>query len=328
MKILFLAPSPPNNLNRIRSKNIITSLAKLGHKIFLISLVKNKREVETLEMMKSYVTGFVGIKQPVWMSIIQCAFGLFLPIPLRVSYCFSWKLRKELKKEKYNNFDLIYVKRLRMAQYASIFSSNNKIFIDITDSMTKYYERLKNVARGLSKILAFEEYIKHKLYEPAICKKFNRIVICSEEDRDYLIHSHKCRRENFYVLENGINIKEWKHRQNIQAVNLYNLVFWGVMNVETNSLSCKYFIKKVMPLLSNKFTFTIIGPKPGCELTRYENQRIKFLGYVRNINDALSNMGIFVCPLVSGAGVKNKIIQASLIGMLGGTPNLGQCFYK
>jgi len=315
MRILFITPSPPNSLNRVRSKNIIISLSKLGHEVFLVSLVKNNKEQLSLELMRPYVKDLVGVRQPVWLSVLRCIIGLFLPIPLRVSYCYSRKLIKELKKEKYNNFDIAYVKRLRMAQYAKLFADKNKIFIDLTDSMIKYYQRLKNVSKGLAKILALEEYYKHKLYEPKICKKYKNIIICSQDDKRYLVNNFGCNKNKFYILENGINLDEWKCRRKLIKKNLYNLVFWGVMNVETNILSCKFFIKKIMPLLSNKFSLTVIGPKPGLGLTHYGDKKIKFVGYVNDIGEALTNMGIFICPIVSGAGINNKIIQASFVGL-------------
>jgi len=315
MKILFITPSPPNSLNRVRSKNIIISLSKLGHEVFLVSLVKNNKEQQSLELIRSYVKGLVGVRQPIWLSALQCVVGLFLPIPLRVSYCYSRKLIKELKKEKYNDFDIVYIKRLRMAQYARLFTDKNKIFIDLTDSMIKYYQRLKDVSKGLLKTLAFEEYYKHKLYEPKICNKYKNIIICSQDDKRYLVNNFGCSKNKFYVLENGINLDEWKCKQKIIKKNLYNLVFWGVMNVETNILSCRFFINKVMPFLSSKYSLAVIGPKPSRELIRYSSQRINFTGYVDNICKALSNKGIFVCPIVSGAGIKNKIIQASLVGI-------------
>lgn len=312
MKILFITPSPPNNLNRVRSKNIIISLSKLGHDVSLVSLIKNKKEQQSLSLMVPYTKEIIGIEQPVWLSVLQCVFGLLLPIPLRVLYCHSKKLKKELKKEKYYNFDLVYIKRLRMAQYARSFPDRDKVFIDLTDSMVKYYQRLKNSSKNL---LAMEEYYKHKIYEPRICNGYKNIVICSEDDKKYLVDNFSCDKNKIYVLENGINLKEWKCKQKITRKNLYNLVFWGVMNMETNILSCKFFIKKIMPLLSSKFNLSVIGPKPGQALIQYANKRINFTGYVENICKSLSNKGIFVCPIVSGAGVKNKIIQASLIGM-------------
>jgi len=287
----------------------------LGHEVFLVSLVKNNKEQRSLELMRSYVKGLVGVRQPVWLSALQCVAGLFLPIPLQVSYCYSRKLIKELKKEKYNNFDIVYIKRLRMAQYARLFADKNKIFVDLTDSMIKYFQRLKDASKSLSKVLALEEYYKHKLYEPKICNKYKNIIICSQDDKRYLVNNFGCSKNKFYVLENGINLDEWKCKQKIIKKNLYNLVFWGVMNVETNILSCKFFINKVIPLLSGKYSLSVVGPKPGQELTQYSSKRIRFTGYIDNICKALSNMGIFVCPIVSGAGVNNKIIQASLIGM-------------
>ena len=89
------------------------------------------------------------------------------------------------------------------------------------------------------------------------------------------------------------------------------------MNAEANELSIEFFIKYVMPYLDYKFSLKIIGPKPSQKLIRYKSNRIQFTGYlhVDDIKKELSNSGIFVCPMITGAGVKNKLIQAAVVGL-------------
>jgi hypothetical protein len=321
MKILFITPSPPNNLNRIRSKNIIFALSELGHKITLVSLYKNKKEFEWLKESEKYVENCHGIHHSVLLSLFFCIPGVFLPVPLRVAFCYSPKLKKFLKKMNLDDYDLIYIKRLRMSQYAKIFSGK-RIFIDITDSMTKYYDRLKGVSKGIWKILSYEEYFKHSIYESNKCKVFNNIVVCSEEDKKYLINKLNCPEKNIKVLENGLNLDQWKISLHDARNDMNRLVFLGVMNVDTNSLSVKFFIDKVFSSLSNEYTFTVIGPKPG-KMAKEYRERIKFLGYVNDIQKALGNFDVFVCPIIAGAGVKNKILQAALSGLLIVTTEFG-----
>lgn len=315
MKILFITPSPPNNLNRIRSKNIIRSLHDLGHQVTVISLYKNQKEYSWLQAANKYSYRTIGIYQPIWKSLFNCLICLFLPVPLRVSYCYSAELGAKLKEYSKEDFDLVYIKRLRMAQYAKYFNKE-KVFIDITDSMIKYYERLKAVASGFAKILAYEEYFKMKIYEKKICDKYKNIIICSNDDRDYLVDKYHCGKSHFMVLENGLYIKDWNDVQARKRINSFNLIFWGVMNVDTNKLSCNWFLKNVWPLLDNKkFRMKIIGPKPTNKLLKNCPTGVEFTGYVDRLSDQLFSGGIFVCPIISGAGVKNKIIQAAVLGL-------------
>ncbi len=315
MKILFITPSPPNDLNRIRSKNILTELHKRRHKVTVVSLYKNRKERMQLDACETFSDSVIGVRHPVVYSLLSCLFGLFLPLPLRVSFCFSPKLHLLLKNLVENgDFDIVYVKRLRMAQYAK-HCQKKEVLIDITDSMTKYYESLMKVTSGLKFALAVEEYFKHKKYEPRVCKSFN-IVICSNQDRRYLIENFHCSGSHIHVLENGIDLAKWKSRDvSLKDINIQELVFWGVMNIETNELSCLFFIRNVMPLLDANFTFTIIGSKPGKELIDHSSDRIHFKGYINDIAQSLNSSGVFICPMVAGAGVKNKILEAAALGL-------------
>ena len=50
-------------------------------------------------------------------------------------------------------------------------------------------------------------------------------------------------------------------------------------------------------------------------MLHYESERVHFTGYVEDMRAALRNNDIFICPILAGSGVKNKILQASLVGL-------------
>ena len=189
MRILYITPSPPNSMSRIRTQNIIKAMQQLGHQVTLVSFVYNDGDIANLKNCRSYIEQIKWVKQPKWKSMFNCLVGLLLPIPLRVSYCNSRKMKDTIEKcliEK--EYDLVYIKRLRMAQYAYLGKQKQiTTIIDITDSLTKYYERISKKETGLKRLLAIEEYYKHRMYEPKICKQNYPIVICSEDDKNYLI---------------------------------------------------------------------------------------------------------------------------------------------
>ena len=49
MRILYIAPSPPNSMSRIRTQNIIKAMQQLGHQVTLVSFVYNDGDISTLE---------------------------------------------------------------------------------------------------------------------------------------------------------------------------------------------------------------------------------------------------------------------------------------
>jgi hypothetical protein len=306
-------------MGRIRTQNIIRAMQQMGHEVTLVSFVYNDYDVSELERCKSYIVDIRWIKQPKWKSLLNCFFGLLLPIPLRVSYCRSKKMKDTIESclcEK--EYDLIYIKRLRMAQYAYLGKQKGvSTIVDITDSLTKYYERISKKEHGTKKLLAIEEYYKHRLYEPKICKQNAPVVICSEDDKNYLLNLAPGLKNNIHVMNNSIETDVWcSNNITISAVDQRNrLTFFGVMDYAPNIIAAKYLITQIMPLLPEQYKLEIIGANCTDELLCYESKRVHFTGYVKDMRGALRNNDIFICPILAGAGVKNKILQASLVGL-------------
>lgn len=207
MKLLYISPSPPNELERVRSLNILKSLKSQNIKVTLITLYNSKQE-KYLDVAKKYVDEIIKIKYNKIIAIMYATISIFLPIPMRVGYCFNFRLRKYLKNIQ-DKYDVVYIKRLRMAQYRKYVKSS-QIYIDITDSLTKYYERIYKKAKGIEKIIALEEYYKHKKYEIKICEQNKNIIICSEEDKKYIENISNKIIGHIKVVENVIEPQKWK----------------------------------------------------------------------------------------------------------------------
>ena len=250
-------------------------------------------------------------KQSKLTSILNCFLNLFLPISLQEAYVNNRKLHKYLKKCN-KEYDLIYVKRLRMAQYAKYFD-DKKVIIDLTDSLTKYYERVSKKVNGLKKILNLEEYFKHKISEKRVINKY-KSVVCSSEEKKYLTNKLGCNANNIYVVENLIDFDLWDVPFSIKKVKEKNkLVFSGMMDYDPNIIAVNYFAKNVLNKLDSKYELYVIGKNKSKELI--SNKKIKYIGYVESMRDELSKYDIYVCPIIAGSGVKNKILQAMSVGL-------------
>ncbi len=311
MKILYISPSLPNDFSRIRTKNIINSLLNDGNSVSLVSLTTEKDYKLRDENLLKKLNDVKIFKQSKLTSILNCFLNLFLPISLQEAYVNNRKLHKYLKKCN-KEYDLIYIKRLRMAQYAKYFD-DKKVIIDLTDSLTKYYERVSKKVNGLKKILNLEEYFKHKISEKRVVNKY-KSVVCSNEEKKYLINKLGCNVNNIYVVENLIDFDLWDVSFNIKKLKEKNkLVFSGMMDYDPNIIAVNYFAKNVLDKLDSKYELYVIGKNKSKELI--SNKKIKYIGYVESMRDELSKYDIYVCPIIAGSGVKNKILQAMSVGL-------------
>ena len=127
MKLLYISPSPPNDMERIRSLNILKSLKQNDVQITLVTLY-NKKQAKYLNQALKYVDNVIKIRYSKIVAMLYAFSSFFLPIPVRVGYCYNFKLKRYLKKNK-EEYDIVYIKRLRLAQYKKYIKAKRYLLI-------------------------------------------------------------------------------------------------------------------------------------------------------------------------------------------------------
>ena len=97
----------------------------------------------------------------------------------------------------------------------------------------------------------------------------------------------------------------------------YNIVFVGTMNYEPNISAVNYFVNKVFPSLLKRYPqlkFYIVGNKPSKEVMKLKCDNIIVTGFVNDVWEYLKQSAVVVIPMISGAGIQNKILEAMSIG--------------
>lgn len=98
--------------------------------------------------------------------------------------------------------------------------------------------------------------------------------------------------------------------------NHKDLLFFGAMARPENSLSAIWFIEKVMPRIADlDVRFVILGSNPPDKLKVYASDRVVITGFVDSIEPFFQESMCLVAPLVLGAGIKVKILEALSSGI-------------
>ena len=95
------------------------------------------------------------------------------------------------------------------------------------------------------------------------------------------------------------------------------VVFEGVMCFPPNVDAAHYFVREIFPLLKTRIHdvhFSLVGRDPVPDLVNLRSKDVEVTGFVDDVRPWLENAHIFVCPMRSGAGIKNKILQAWAMG--------------
>lgn len=95
-----------------------------------------------------------------------------------------------------------------------------------------------------------------------------------------------------------------------------NIIFYGAMSRPENYLSAIWLLEKVKPLVEDlNIHYLIIGGNPPECLKKYASKDVTITGFVDDIEPYFSNSLCLVAPLILGAGIKIKILEAMSAGI-------------
>lgn len=94
-----------------------------------------------------------------------------------------------------------------------------------------------------------------------------------------------------------------------------DVIFFGAMSRPENYKSAIWFIENVLPKVDEEIRFIIIGNAPDQSLKKHEGERVVLTGYVEDVSEWFSTCMCMVAPLVGGAGIKIKILEAMSAGV-------------
>ena len=122
---------------------------------------------------------------------------------------------------------------------------------------------------------------------------------------------------NMLVINNSIDTKKWIN-ENVspKAKNKRTkIVFSGMMDYEPNIFAVHYIVEKIMPSLGSNYSVSFVGKNCSEELKNLESNNVHFVGYVDDMKKELQKYDMYICPIIAGSGVKNKILQAASVGL-------------
>jgi glycosyltransferase involved in cell wall biosynthesis len=97
-----------------------------------------------------------------------------------------------------------------------------------------------------------------------------------------------------------------------------DLLFLGGFGHPPNIDAIKAFVRDVMPRVSERLPgvkLKVVGSKAPQEVLDLQSDTVEVLGYVADLDDVFAQARVFVAPLLAGAGIKGKVIEALAKGV-------------
>jgi polysaccharide biosynthesis protein PslH len=329
MRILFLSqvlPYPPDSGPKIRSYYVLRYLAKL-HRVTLVSFVRATDPPEAIDHLLDFCERVITV--PIQRSRIQdlLAFmrSLYKHSPMVIERDLVPAMQTAVNDVlDEGNFHAVHCDQLWMAQYALLAqapSGEKHPMLFILDEHNACFQIFKRLARGetnsLKRLVLEREWRLLKRYERQACRKFNQVVTVSQADRSILsdlLTSTTPGRPTFSTIPIGVDIENTPPvtipSDNNQVLHL-GTMFWPP-NVE----GVLWFIEKIWPRVQAAIPqaqLIIAGKTPPRSILRSSQEpsnRIRVTGYVSDPQTLLKQAGVFIVPLLSGSGMRVKILDA------------------
>lgn len=206
---------------------------------------------------------------------------------------------------------LEWTERVVLADTIKKYFPNAKIVASEHDVTFIGYERKKDYFTGIKRAYWNAKFTNEKKKELDALSLCDLVLPHNPDNINVLIESG-IKKDNIEWLVPAYNDLSRCNRSS----NGHDILFFGAMSRPENYLSAIWFIDNVMPLLEGEnFRFVILGSKPPEELKHRESEKVVITGFVESIVPYFEKSICMVAPLVLGAGIKVKIIEALSSGI-------------
>jgi sugar transferase (PEP-CTERM/EpsH1 system associated) len=331
MRILFIVPYVPN-LIRVRPYNLINKLSERGHRVTVLTLWTNRRDLIDIEQLNNYCHQVHAVHLPRYQSIWNCLRALPSDVPLQAVYCWEPEATQVLmrllgQENGRRSYDLIHVEHLRGARYGLwlkqyLFERDlaKPMVWDSVDCISLLFQKASaHSSNVLYRWLTGFERGRTERYERKLLDQFNQILVTSQEDLQALtaLQSESSDSSKVSVLENGVDLKFFSP-EGLQARDGATLLISGKMSYHANVSMTMYFVKDILPRIWAKraeVRLLIVGKDPAGEIRSLaKHPNIQVTGTVPDIRPYFNKAAIAVVPLTYGVGIQNKVLEAMAMG--------------
>jgi O-antigen biosynthesis protein len=220
----------------------------------------------------------------------------------------------ELLERRGSEFDLVYVTRYSIAERhidaIRTFAPRAKVLFNNADL---HFLRQVRDAMAFTGKDSLERALKTRDDELAVMRKVD-LVLSYNDVEHAVILSHNLDSTRVarcpWVVELPDHVPSFESRRDIAFLG----AFLHYPNVD--AVTC--FVREVMPLMRKRLpgvALRIYGSNMPEDLVRLAAQDILMEGWVRNVSEVYDTCRVFVAPLLTGAGIKGKVLGALAYGV-------------
>lgn len=341
MNILFVVPYTPNQI-RVRPYQILRALLRQGHAVTLATVWTSPEEEAELAGLRQMGIDVVARPMPIWRSLCNSLMALPRAMPAQAMYSWQPTLLAAVDEVlETRSIDLMHVEHLRGAYYGlqtrSLAAARRiqlPIVWDSVDCITHLFRQAAQQSRSWrGRLITRIELGRTQHYEGWLVHQFDRVLVTSATDQSTLVElaqaaAHaQTTTQRIQVVPNGVDLTQF-HMADISHAPA-TVIFSGKMSYHANVTAARYLVEEIMPLVWAKrpdVKVWLVGKDPTSEVRALqrstaattsqsaENGTVVVTGQVPQVADYLRRATVAVAPILYGAGVQNKVLEALACG--------------
>jgi GT2 family glycosyltransferase len=227
----------------------------------------------------------------------------------------EWILHRQIYTRR---IDVVQLEYTSMAQYAGDYKKIPCILFEHDIYFQSIGRGLPFTQNRLKRLKARFEYLRAIRYELRILPRVDRVQVCSRENGAYL--------ESFLPqlagriddgFRAGIETSAYDFRSDGREPG--TMLFLGSFRHVPNQEALMWFLRDVLPRVRERrpeARLVVIGSDPPAAHTLPDyGGAVELAGFVEDVREPLSRYALFVCPILSGSGVRVKLLEAFASGI-------------
>lgn len=315
LNVLFVSPysiSPPIHGGAVFMHQTVERLSKLC-RLHLLCLVD-----EPEERPSNVAFGELCASAQVMTRWRDHAHSRSVILPHAVQHFwhpeFEWNLHKEIYQKR---IDVLQLEYTQLAIYAQDF---NRIGSFLFEHDVYFQSVWRGIAGETSSSLRwkrFYEYLRALRFERRAIQRFDEVHLCTTANRRFL-ESYLSESPPLYEgLRAGIDVQRYRYVDSGRESN--TLLFVGNFKHPPNQEALVWFVRQVLPTILEKRRQTrllVVGAQASPAFAEsVAGPGVEFVGEVEDIREPLARYAVFLAPILTGSGVRVKLLEAFAAGI-------------
>jgi polysaccharide biosynthesis protein PslH len=169
---------------------------------------------------------------------------------------------------------------------------------------------------GLRRWLLGHDAERVRRYEASEYRRFERVVVVSEEDRRALQSIDPRLRP--VIIPNGVDAEAYAPDPAAHA-DLHRIVFHGSLQYGPNVSAAEFLASRILPAVRADVPaahLVLVGRSPAPRVRALERlPGVHVEGDVPDVRPWLTGSAVYACTMRSGQGIKNKLLEAMACGL-------------